>query len=233
MNTIRPNQERAGYAILFAKISLLSYFANIGLAFFLYKSTSGVLDSGAIDDHYVIFIKMYAVVNIISLIIFVLFIIFFLQWFRRAYFNLHMLTPNLKFTEGWAAGSWFIPFINWVWPYQIMMEIIKKTRELFSAHNIYEHSLPKPSSVKLWWLLYMVHIAIAILWGILDFVTSDLDMIGISSITEIIYNIFAMMSVLVLIKIIRQYSQNETLLKNINSGKINELIIDDNEEILY
>jgi hypothetical protein len=33
----------------------------------------------------------------------------FIQWFRRAYYNLHIMENNLRFTEGWASGAWFVP----------------------------------------------------------------------------------------------------------------------------
>ena len=46
--------------------------------------------------------------------------IMFIRWFRRAYFNLHIVVNNLSFSEGWAAGYWFIPFANFNRPYRIM-----------------------------------------------------------------------------------------------------------------
>lgn len=49
--------------------------------------------------------------------------VFFIMWFRRSYFNLHALGIRMQYKEGWAAGSWFVPILNFFRPYQIMDEI--------------------------------------------------------------------------------------------------------------
>lgn len=59
---------------------------------------------------------------------YILSVIFFIMWFRRAYYNLHQTEAKLQFTEGWAAGAWFVPFLNLVRPYQIMEEIWTETQ---------------------------------------------------------------------------------------------------------
>jgi amino acid transporter len=65
-----------------------------------------------------------------NLIMLVLGMIFFIMWFRRAYYNLHMLPwHTARHTEGWAAGSWFIPILSLFWPYQIMDDIWKGTQK--------------------------------------------------------------------------------------------------------
>jgi hypothetical protein len=81
-------------------------------------------------------------------------IIFFIMWFRRAYYNVHEIPDSSpSFTEGWAAGSWFIPFMNLVRPYQIMKEIWLETQRVIA------HRLPgfQPATlVGIWWVLYIV-----------------------------------------------------------------------------
>ncbi len=60
------------------------------------------------------------------------------MWFRRAYFNLHQKVSYLSHSEGWAAGSWFVPIVNLYRPYQIMKEIYVETKELFTKRGLSE-----------------------------------------------------------------------------------------------
>jgi len=92
------------------------------------------------------------IVAIIELVIYLLAVVFFIMWFRRAYYNLHQTNAKLEFTEGWAAGAWFVPFINIVRPYQIMKEIWVKTQEE-SGQAILE---PSTALVGWWWATLMI-----------------------------------------------------------------------------
>jgi len=88
------------------------------------------------------------IIVIVNLIIFILAIVFFIMWFRRAYYNLHELPwHNARYTEGWAAGSWFVPVIWWWWPYQIMVDIWRGTQ------NALRERLGEPQSTTIigWW----------------------------------------------------------------------------------
>jgi Domain of unknown function (DUF4328) len=94
------------------------------------------------------------IVGIGSFIVAILAVIFFIRWFRRAYYNLHAVPGSYpSFTEGWAAGCWFVPFLNLVRPYQIMKEIWDGTQKVVT------HRLDKAYSssiVGIWWALYLV-----------------------------------------------------------------------------
>jgi hypothetical protein len=46
----------------------------------------------------------------------------FLPWFHRAYKNLKSW-HGTRFGTGWAIGGWFVPFLNFVRPYQIAKEL--------------------------------------------------------------------------------------------------------------
>jgi len=94
-------------------------------------------------------------INVINLIMLILTMIFFIMWFRRAYYNLHCLSWNeARHSEGWAAGSWFIPILNLFWPYQIMEDIWRGTQ------NAIRERFGEPQSsaiVGWWWALYLVN----------------------------------------------------------------------------
>ena len=55
---------------------------------------------------------------------FVVTIVAFVMWFSRAYKNLPALgATDLRFTKGWAIGSWFVPILNLWRPKQIANDI--------------------------------------------------------------------------------------------------------------
>ena len=112
MKIIADNKGRAKTAIAFIWVNVVLQIANIALSFQYYNwlgSFSGKelikIDekvTGALMGQFLLFI--------VSSIVGIFVIVFFIMWFRRAYKNLHTLKArNLKRSEGWAAGGWFVP----------------------------------------------------------------------------------------------------------------------------
>ena len=86
--------------------------------------------------------------------IYIVCIILFIMWFRRAYNNLNLSDRVItKYAEGWAAGSWFVPFLNLARPYFIMQEIWDKTQE--ATHNLISHKSSK--IIGWWWVTWIVN----------------------------------------------------------------------------
>lgn len=81
-------------------------------------------------------------INAIAIVIYVISCITFIQWFRRAYYNLGQIAKNLSYEEGWAAGSWFVPILNYFRPYQIMKELYKKTKKNFTTIKSHDQNQP-------------------------------------------------------------------------------------------
>lgn len=73
------------------------------------------------DDHYG---SVMMISQILSLITLLGSVIFYFFWILRAYRNLHSLQfKPTEYRTGWAIGSYFVPFLNYFRPYQIMKEI--------------------------------------------------------------------------------------------------------------
>ena len=86
--------------------------------------------------------------------IYIVCVVLFIMWFRRAYFNLAMSSrAYTEFGEGWAAGAWFVPFINFVRPFTIMKEIWVKTQD--ATDNLVTHK--KPTILGWWWALWLIN----------------------------------------------------------------------------
>lgn len=92
---------------------------------------------------------VYTSVGLLSIVFAVLVVlsyIFLILWVRRAYYNLHQLPGvNPEYSDGWAAGAWFVPFLNFVRPFTIMREVWQDTQ--LSAWG----RIVQPATVLGWW----------------------------------------------------------------------------------
>lgn len=84
--------------------------------------------------------------SVVFLVLVVLSYVFLILWLRRAYYNLHQLPGvNPEYSDGWAAGAWFVPFLNFVRPFTIMREVWQDTQR--SAWG----RIVQPATVLSWW----------------------------------------------------------------------------------
>ena len=93
---------------------------------------------------------------IVQIIFYIGTIVLFLMWLYRSYENLPSFgvrQSTLKYSSGWAVGSFFIPFVSLVIPYRAMKELWNKSvpnsGDLFS-------SLSPPWFFPLWWFAWLV-----------------------------------------------------------------------------
>lgn len=88
--------------------------------------------------------------------------IFFLRWTYLAANNAHVLSPvKLRFSRASAVWWWFIPFMNFWKPYQVMSEIWNASSGAVST-DANEPAMPR--IVAVWWASTIVAIVLA-LWG--------------------------------------------------------------------
>jgi len=133
-------------------------FIQVFFGFYRYKVWSNhgfdpILDSWDGKYNYLDvnqFDMIYGLFAIFFLVILIITGIRFIQWFRRAYCNLNRVGINTDKKEGWAAGSWFIPFYNLFAPQQIMKEIWNKTQKY------YKETTEDENMVNHWWLLWVL-----------------------------------------------------------------------------
>lgn len=133
MHELKPNAQRAKTAVILIwivwgieMISAISDFFQYLLLQDALNGASITLEQADANDNRQLFLFwLLVVVYLISTITFIL-------WFRRAYYNLHTKVSNLSYSEGWAAGAWFVPIMNLFRPYQIMKELYEETNRLLS-----------------------------------------------------------------------------------------------------
>jgi len=96
------------------------------------------------------------VIGLIQSALYIASIITFLNWFRRAYGNLHRIGVGLEHNESMAVWSFFIPFVSLYRPYKIAKEILVETRKKiskFDEKNSASRSFP---ILGLWWALFLI-----------------------------------------------------------------------------
>ena len=91
----------------------------------------------------------------VQLLAFIVTAIFWLVWLSRAYSNLGGVgTRKSRFTPGWAVGYWFVPFVNLVRPYQIILDLWLRSERLNVDASV--ANLPRPALISWWWGVYLL-----------------------------------------------------------------------------
>ncbi|MFT5860236.1 MAG: hypothetical protein ACI865_002344 [Flavobacteriaceae bacterium] len=214
MNKIRPNADRAKYAIAAMYSMIVLELAAFGYQYYVSTITlfDTVEDYDAFFQLSVIFIIVVSVLSILAAIVFIM-------WFRRAYYNLHQIVPTgLRYTEGWASGAWFIPVFNLWGPYQIAADLFKRTEGLLVNENLIE-AKPVRFQIMGWW------------WGIwiASSVFSRID----ARMEDIILPIAALSAILgiaaalLAVKMIQSYHEMEVLLPKLSDSRVTDVNSDD------
>jgi hypothetical protein len=213
MKNLKSNIERAKSArvfmIIMAVISGLLMLVDRYRLYFVHTIIEGT--SSASFEEVERFDTLYASVHILGVAMTLVSAIFFIMWFRRAYYNLHQLTSGLQYSEGWAAGAWFVPIFNWFAPYQIASDLFKETEGLLLSKELIE-SNPKRHKVKAWW--WGLWIAGSII-GNFD-TESSIDLFYASSVAAIISGILLTLAGVFAARLVVMYHQMEVKLKNLD-----------------
>lgn len=211
---MKPNSQRAKNAI----IGL--YFATASAALVLLSEIySIVVFSGSelvSSSSYELTLAITAIAAVVTMFAWIACAIVFIQWFRRAYFNLHKLIPSskLRYSEGWAAGAWFIPIFNLFGPYQIATDMFTKSEKLLVENKLMD---PKPrlhSIAGWWWGLWVTQ---NILGNISTRLEETIEFIIIGNFISIIGSLITIGAGYLAIQMIKNYSQMEDLLRQIPS----------------
>jgi hypothetical protein len=181
------NSERATRVLLFFKIlaglDLLWIFASL-LAMTKSESYWGLdkigdgLPFGIGEEFYLP--NIYNMFDVFFLLLNIAIVVFFIQWFRRSYNNLHKLgIKDLSYTEGWAAGAWFVPIVNLFRPFIIMNEIWVVTQQVYTSSD---EELSKEEKslylVNIWWSFWIISLIFEIVLLSLETEASYLFDIG-------------------------------------------------------
>lgn len=135
---LRENQSRARTAKTWIQISMALYALVIPYSFYLLYIQSKINSLDFTTEDLQIFGIVTGLLGLLGLTTFIGSAVTFIQWFRRAYFNAHSLFKGLRYSEGWAAGAWFVPVFWWFGPYQIAADFYKRTESLLLKEGLHE-----------------------------------------------------------------------------------------------
>ncbi|WP_437917934.1 DUF4328 domain-containing protein [Sphingobacterium sp. LRF_L2] len=209
---LRPNAQRAKNVILVLKFILALEFIGIFLNYLQYEmlSVPEISEEAAnsSDSRRLIFGILYAICFIAGAVTFI-------QWFRRAYYNLSLRDSYLSHTDKDAAYCWFIPVLNLFKPYQIMKDMYVKTADLLeSRHPDIKEGLSIPL-LTTWWIFWIVNnFAGQLSFRLMSKADTILDLIEVTFL-DIAINLISIPLTLLAIRVIQRYAKAEELLKEI------------------
>lgn len=221
---LKDNRQRAHNAKIWLKLSMGLQVLVIPYSFYMLYMVEqmevGMVNYADIQ----LLIGLTSIMGILGLGLFIGTAITFIQWFRRAYFNAHILFKGLTYSEGWAAGAWFVPIMWWFAPYQIASDFYKKTESKLNNEGIISGK-SQFHLVGWWWGLWVAS-------SILDNVNVRW---GVSQSTEITFsvlsNLMGLAAGFFILKVIDNYSKMEDHLKELDTTG-NPVNISDNPDLL-
>jgi hypothetical protein len=212
---LKPNQKRSQIAITLIWICLIVNLISLFSSYLQYQLLIQLSKGSEIANY-----KLEQndsreqLVGVVTLIVSIISAVTFIQWFRRAYFNLHSLVPNLTYTEEWAARSWFVPVIGFFRPYQIMVELYNKTIARLVERRLIENQSFDLSFVKVWWALWII---VSIIGRVVYKYISEaetLEKFIDCTVFSIVESLLYIPLSLITIKVIKVYSNFENILLN-------------------
>jgi hypothetical protein len=162
-------------------------------------------------------------IGIIQLLLILATIVFFIMWFHRAYKNLHRLGINtLQYTQGWAIGGWFVPFLNLVRPYTIMKEIWKNTQEyVFTKETGIRSSAP--TIIGWWWGTWLLSNVLGNASGKIALRANSIDQMITSTQVSMFSDAVDMLSMIITLIMVTKMMDYEKQLLDYTNDPINAI----------
>lgn len=209
MVQLLPNLKRAEAAALLIKFALFLHIGmlllEIAIGYYLIEMKNG----NAIPYETAILIEGFSsIMTLLALIVFIFSAVTFIQWFRRAYYNLHLLNdPILRWKEGWAAGGWFVPIMSLYVPLQIMKDIWNAT--MHRLKDKYDLSTYNIQMVGWWWTLFLIANFLSNIAAQISIRFDSPDMLITANYFDIAADIISIAGAIITIRLIKQYTEME------------------------
>ncbi|MDP2385328.1 MAG: DUF4328 domain-containing protein [Bacteroidota bacterium] len=216
MELLRPNQQRAKLAILLVwavfGIKMIALISDVMQYSLLKSMANGELVT---EPEKIANDMREAIISLFYLVIFIGSIITFIQWFRRAYFNLGLLSNNLSTTDGWASGAWFIPIMSLYRPYQMMKEMFIVTNLILKTKVEGYRSMPSVKTVGVWWTFWIISNILGNIVVRIQLNATAVDGMMTATLCQIILGFFYLPLTLITVRLIKEYAFMEIQLVNL------------------
>nr|WP_315233159.1 DUF4328 domain-containing protein [uncultured Flavobacterium sp.] len=230
MENLKPNGQRAKIAIMLLWTVLTVEIISLLSDYLQYDLLETVANGGQITTEAATDNDLrQKIIGLIYLTVYVISGITFIRWFRRAYYNLHIKAESLSFTEGWAAGCWFVPIISLYRPNQIMKELYQETQILLSkkdenyAQNLTTHF------IGWWWALWIISSFLGQFIFRYSMKAETLEELTTTTIASIVASIIGIPLAIITVKVIKDYSEVEHLLYELKDEEEEVKIIPDTD----
>nr|WP_294862559.1 DUF4328 domain-containing protein [uncultured Fluviicola sp.] len=226
---LKPNKERSKRLILvlwiFTAFQLVASISDFFQYLLLKRIEVGNFNIAETDSNDI----RQSIVSILVMLLLVGTGIVFIQWFRRAYYNLHQLSTNLTHSEGWAAGAWFVPIMNLGRPYNIMKEMMSVAQDLLIRANIVQEDPRRKRSVGIWWALWIIITILGDANARIQTKSENLTVLIYTTIASIGIAIAYIPLTIFTVKMIKYYAELEVYLPQITANNKQEIKIDDSD----
>jgi hypothetical protein len=216
---IRPNKERAKIAQILIWVVMIVDIIAIVSSYLQYNLLVALQNFEEISDETIASNdEREQLIGFLSLAILLISSITFIQWFRRAYYNLNIRTI-CSYTDGWAAGAWFIPIILLFRPYQIMKEMWIKTSRLIELNTEKNEGSNSSIIVGVWWTLWIISSFVGNYVMRISFKAETIENYINSTIGDIAMSITGIPLAIVAVLMIKKYSKKEEKLSRIEMNE--------------
>lgn len=205
------NSERSRIVInvfwVYIALSLISIISNYFQIDLLENFESGEYSDDDIDANDL----RVAVIALGQLGLLIILAIVFLNWFRRAYGNIHRTNiMRMESEESMATWSFFIPFYNLYKPYNIAKEILDGTERSLKKFNPTYTMATSSSTITTWWALFIISNIVGN--GVARLPFDTIDELIFSSQAEIVASIIDMISAYFAIQFVKKMAEDEAVL---------------------
>ena len=219
INAIKPNLKRAQLAQIFIWAVMVMDIISIFSSYLQYNILIAIQNNEYVSDQALD--SNDARVQLIAylyLLVFIISAVTFIQWFRRAYYNLNVRT-SCDNTEGWAAGSWFVPIISLYRPYQIMKEMWNKTSRLINekTNKRIENST---IMIGIWWTLWIVSNYLGSFLLRSSFKDDTIEGFLNGTIGDIVLSVIGIPLAIVTVSIIKSYALKEEKISELEKREV-------------
>jgi hypothetical protein len=154
------------------------------------------------------------IVQILLLMLLIASAVLFLMWLYRANKNLPSLSEKKpQFSPGWSVGWFFVPFMSFFLPYQVVAEV---WRTSYPKTDVIEEtgftpSTPSPIIVRCWWAFYLLRNFIGYIVLKASLQSYDISPSIFPTYVSVASEIIDVIGILITIFMVRQISQFQEL----------------------
>ena len=229
---LRPNDQRANLLVTLLWVSLIVQMISMISTVFQYLLLRHVsqgnmisMETAQAND-----LREQAIA-ILYLIVFIITAVFFIRWFRRGFFNMSQIHSNMSASDGWTAGSWFIPIYSLYRPYQLMKEMFEVAQGWFNGKKEegFKHNL-ELNKVSVWWTFWIISSILGQIVFRMSRGEGSVEQMMNADLISIVNDLVAIPLTIFTVAMIKNFAAHEQQIFEFEAAPSPSIAFDDNEE---